>query len=289
MIRALSMAASLLLLPALAGSAQAQTYTIKFRSDPAAGKSATVRDAHRNAGTVKVLDAGGKLLREQKPNEAEEEAYTETVLEAGGKHPKKYQRVYEKAQRGEAGKLRPRSYQGRTVLFELRDGQYVVRAVGTPALAPADLKDLTTKANDQLKSSPDELFLPKKPVAVGDSWDADKKLLPELARGDELDLGKSAGRAKLLKAYAKDGKQFGVIEVDLKLAVKTMQGLTCDPPARFNIKGTIDTAIDGSSTAATMTMTFRLSSKAQVEQDGMKFTVEMSLEGSGKLERSAEK
>ncbi len=279
-----------LLLSALAGAARGQTYAIKLRSDPAAGKSISVRDSHQNAGTVKVLDAGGKLLREQKPNEVEEEVFTETVLEAGGKHPKKFQRAYGKAERGEAGKLRPRSCQGRTVLFELRDGRYVVRAEGTPALAPADRKDLTARANDRLRSSPDELFLPNRPVAVGDAWDVAKKLLPEFAnKGEELDLQKSSGRAKLLKAYARDGKQFGVLEVDLKLAVKTMQGLKCDPPARFDIKGTIDTAIDGSSTAATMSMTFRVSGKAQGEQGGMKFTVEMAMEGSGKLERSAEK
>jgi hypothetical protein len=289
MIRTLSMAASLLLLPPLAGAARAQTYAIKLKSEAGAGKSVTVRESHRSAGAVKVLDAGGKVLREQKPNEVGEEVFTETVREAGDRRPKKYKRVYEKAVRGEAGKPRPRSYQGRTVLFELRDGRYAVRAEGTPALAPADLKDLTAKANDQLTSGPDELFQPKKPVAVGDGWGVDKKLLPELARGDELDLDRSDGRARLVKVYARDGKRFGVIEIDLKLAVKTMQGLKCDPPARFEIKGSIDAAIDGSSTASAMSMTFTTAGKARVEQGGMKFTMEMALEGSGKLERSAEK
>jgi hypothetical protein len=68
-----------------------------------------------------------------------------------------------------------------------------------------------------------------------------------------------------------------------------MQGLKCDPPARFEIKGSIDAAIDGSSTASAMRMTFTTAGKARVEQGGMKFTMEMSLEGAGKLERSAEK
>ena len=282
----------LLALSVFAAGAQAQTVTIKIKSQPEAGKSVVHHDVEKQTGSIKVSDAGGKVIQEQKPDLLRVDVFTETVLEAAktGKDPVKFKRAYEKSLAGPADKAVASPFQGRTILFELRDGKYQVTAEGQPELSAKELAPLIKRANDQLKSLGDQAFLPKKPVKVGESWPLDgKALASDFSSGGEVDLTKSKGEGKLLKTYKKDGKEFGVLEVKVQLALTSMPGLKFEQPATLDLTGTLDAAIDGTSTAGTMSMAGKFTGKALVEQGGMKFTVELALDLSGKKERSAEK
>ena len=65
--------------------------------------------------------------------------------------------------------------------------------------------------------------------------------------------------------------------------------LSFETPAAFDIKGTVDTAIDGSSTAGVLKMTGKLTGTSTVQQEDMKIKVELNIEMSGPKERSEEK
>jgi hypothetical protein len=269
--------------------AKDQTYTIKIKREPAVGKSVVVRDSEKTTGSVKI-SSEGKLLQEQKPNDSKEEVYTKVVLEKGKKYPKKFQRIYKKAVLSMGGKSKPRSYQERTVIFELKEGKYQATVEGEPALSRKDLAALVEDAPDPDKPDMEEVFLPKGPVKVNHAWEMDTGLLAKgFAKIGKLDTAKIKGKAKLVKVYKKGSKQFGVIEFEVNLAVKSMKGLSFETPATFDIKGTVDTAIDGSSTAAVLKMTGKLTGTSTVQQEDMKIKVELNIEMSGTKERSEEK
>jgi hypothetical protein len=283
--------ALLLVLPALPGLARAQTYTIKLKTEQDAGEAVRTHNTQRTNGTSKLFDADGKLLREDKQDGSGEEVYTETVLEKGGKRPRKFKRTYEKAvhQKGAAAAA-PLSYQGRTVLFERKGGKYEVRAEGEPALDKKDLEMLTAQANDQTAGDLEQVFVTGKPVKAGEGWPVEAKALQELfGKTGALDLPRCKGEARLVKAYEKGGKQFGVLEVTMRLAYKSMPKLAFDPPALFDVRINLDTAIDGSTHAAVSSMNAKLAGKGGFEEKGMKFTVEVSNEVSGKVVRSPTK
>jgi hypothetical protein len=61
------------------------------------------------------------------------------------------------------------------------------------------------------------------------------------------------------------------------------------PPVTVDMTATLDTAIDGSSTAGKMTTSGTIAGKGEVENMGMKFTMEMNFSGEDSQERSAEK
>jgi hypothetical protein len=283
---------------ALAGAARAEdTYTIKLKHWPDAGKSITVTDTSTQTSISNILDADGKPLgpKDDKHVQKQEEKYTETVLEKGEKRPAKYKRVYEKAATSMDGKATSRSYEGRTIVFELKDGKYTVTAEGEKRLDAKDVEDLTRRANED-EGEKDQLLLPSKPVKVGDTWKIDGKALAKAfanqAQG-ELDVDKSGGDGKLTKVYTKDGKQFGVVEMTLKLATKVTKlppGITkfLEDPT-IDMKLTLDTALDGSSTAGSLTMTGKVKTKVAGEQKGIKFTVDSLVDVGGKQERTVEK
>jgi hypothetical protein len=283
-----------LLLPAFAVAAPApETYTIKLKHNPSPGKSVTVKDTSKQTGSVKIFDPDGKLLMENKPDEAKEEIYTQKVLiqEKGDKRPQKYTKTFKKAVAIGNGTEKQLSYHGCTIVFELKDGKYQVAVEGDKAVTKKDLDALAKQANDQDAKTMDELLLPKTAVKLKEPWKLDVKNLAKLfGAGAKVDVEKSKAEAQLLKAYKKDGKQFGVIELSIKLAIKGLPGgIEFDPPATMDMKMTLDASIDGSDTSGSLTMTGKLKGKAGIDQNGMKFSIEMNMDTSGKQEQSSEK
>jgi hypothetical protein len=254
------------LLLACSLEASAQTYTIKLKSHPDAGKTVTVQVTDKETTSTKTIDAKGKAQEEVAANSSET-VYALTVLarKKGAEPPEKYTRAYVKATETDGGKTRAFSYQGRTVVFEKKDGKYRVGVVGKQPLDEEDLERLIEKANDGPDKEVvfDRAITPDRAVAVGDRWPVDPVALTS-RMGLVLDRKASRADAKLVKAYRKGKSQFGVIQVEVKLAVKEVaREARFDPPAVMEVKMTIDTAIDGSSTARTEIVSARFKGKGR--------------------------
>jgi hypothetical protein len=274
-----------------AAGARAQEYTIKLKHFPDPGKSVVVKDTDEKEATLKVTDPDGKKVQDQKQSEKADEVYTETVLEKGDKSPKKYKRTYEKATRTRDGKAEARSYEGRTLHFEEKDGKYTVTAEGDKPLAKEDLDELTRKANEG-SAEQEEAFLPKKPVKVGDTWKVEgKEVAKVFAKDGELDPDLTSVEGKLTKVYKEGDHQFGVLTLTLKVAPKPKFPPTfkAEKPPVVESTVTFDVAIDGSTTKGTMTMTGNSGLRGTDEQMGKKFGVEQTVKLSGKREQSPEK
>ena len=271
-----------------ATAAPAQTYTIKFKSDPVAGRSVVVREAKKETGSVKFFDAAGKL--NEYPSTSDDKVYTETVLEQGPKEGSaaKFTRTFEKATETKGDKSRPFSYQGRTVVFERKKNKWWVGVVGKPNLDPEDLASFLERENTE-QPSMRALVTPTGPVAVGDRWNISLKLLAAHFTSVEFNPKESKAECRLVKVYEKDKSRFGVLEVTMHLAIKGLAGLTAvEDTIAMEVKGTIEAAIDGSSTARTETFTIVVKGKGLFQRGDTKVRIEMDHTTAGRFAISAE-
>jgi len=274
----------------LVGPVHGQPYTIKLKDQPDVNKPVVFREFNKQAGLLRVFDAAGKLVEEQKSPETTEAVYTVTILQAGQKRPAKYRRQYEKATWTDGQKTVTRSYQGRSILYELRVGQYLLTVDGKEDLPQDDFQALVKAANADVNADPSAVFVPPKPVRVGDSWPIPTKVLAEtFGKDGVIDEKLSTGRATLIKAAEQNGHLQGVIEVDVRLAYQSMRGLNFDPPAKLVVQSTLETAIDGSSTAGVMQMRGKLTGKASIMKQGQKLLLELTMDFNGRQEQTEAK
>jgi hypothetical protein len=96
-------------------------------------------------------------------------------------------------------------------------------------------------------------------------------------------------QGKLLKAYKKGGQQWGTIEVTAAGPVQKLGPLALDMPIELQFKATLETAIDGSSTAGQFKATMSLKGRSEFTQNGMTFTLDIAIVGDMRREQTAEK
>jgi hypothetical protein len=273
----------------LAASAAAETHTIRLKEYPDPKKPVEVREKLKSAGGVKVTDNAGKVVVDSTKNvEESEQEYTETVLEAGDKHPKKYRCVYRKAVKGEGKKPTAEPFEGRTVIFERDGDRYRVGAEGKPALEGEVLRRLSRAASLKLKYRTKDL-VPDKAVTVGDTWKVSVKALAGVAGlggGEKLDEAKSKATGKLVKVFRKDGAQWGVLEFRLEGAVTALDRVRFETPAKLDMTLTKEVPIDGSADVGKESGTIKLKGKGTLAAAGKKFTFEIGTSATGSTERS---
>jgi hypothetical protein len=275
---------------ALTGAASAQTVTIKIKT-PEVGKSTVSHSTETQSTVQQLIDAAGKVMKDEKNESGLEQTYTETVLAKGAKGPTKWKRTYEKATRTENGKATARSFEGKTIVFERKDDKVVASVEGDAKIDPKDLEEFQKK---EAKSEEEQIaaLLPNKAVKVGEKWTVDPKQIEKsLGSGEPqaFNLEKSSGEGVLTKTYEKNGKQFGIIEVTMKLVMGEIPDVTFETPPVMELKISIDTAVDGSSTAGSVNHTGKMTMKGTIDAGGQKLTLSAKVESTGKSARSAEK
>ncbi len=278
-----------LLLALTAPAPQSFTIRVKQVADP--GKAVAVTAKDKATGSFKLLDGNGKAVQDVKVSEEREEVFTKVIVDRGDKRPKKYKKTYEKAVTIVDGKTTPQDYQGRTVIFEFKDGKHQASAEGAPELDKNLLGQLARRENG-LGAAAHEVLLPTKPVNVGDTWTiTGKDLARSFAEGGDMTLDPegSKGEGRLVKAYRKDGKQYGLIEATMRLSLKGSDQVTFDPPGTMEVKITLDVAIDGSTPAGVVTVTGKLDGKGVLMDAGQTIGAEFHINVSSRSEQSGEK
>lgn len=267
---------ALVVLPLVAAGAQGQSYTIQVRAHPAEGKSFSSNETS----TLKInfsLAMGGNVLMEEKKVESEERQFTQKVLVAGDKAPKKFSRTYARALKGEEGALDKLSYAGKTIVFERKGDGYEATAEDA-GVVQKDLDDLAKRAG---RGDDGAAMFPAKAVKVGDTWPITKEafgpFLAGLKEGAAVDKLKAQG--KLVKAYAKDGQQWGTIEIAMSVPVNKAGPVPLDKAIPFELKLTMDVAIDGSSTASQIKGNVSFKGVSEFTQDGQTFTIDLAAVG----------
>ncbi len=198
--------------------------------------------------------------------------YTEEILEKKPEErPTKRRRTYEKGEAFKDGKNIIPSFLGKTVLIERYSYKNKSGYIAGIALdfcvdgkAPAgdDAEFLNREFKDELKDLKrpkkehelEDLLLPKKAVALREDWRPAMAPIVDYFSEDarlKIDPVRSTVAGRLLKTYIKDGKQFGVFEVTLELALtegaeKGSVPAQFDPASKAMVTWQFDGCIDGS-------------------------------------------
>lgn len=194
--------------------------------------------------------------------------YIDEIIEnpKNEKKATKLKRTYEKAVLGRDGNSGKLPIEGKTIAIEKKDGKYQFALDGQP-LTGDSLKLLEDEFNKSDQKDTRDVMFPKMPVKPGETWTipSEEMLKAIGTSGPIFDKDKVAATGKLVKAYRKDGRQYGVMEFVFEGPLK---GLGEKSPitvkdGKMTLTMTGDGCIDGSAatgssvskTALTMTGT----------------------------------
>jgi hypothetical protein len=222
---------------------------------------------------------------EKKNEDAWEMVFVQTVLQPGDP-PRKFKRHYEKATRTTKGETISLVYDGKTIVFDLAGNQYKASAEGD-GLGPLPLANLVRSLNDEIHV--EHALVPSKPVKLNERWTLQRQQVAGVfGKIAVIEPSTSRGEAKLTKVYFKDGQQFGVIDYDIVLAIKEIQGAKFSSPILGTVKGTVEAAIDGSSTSINSSWDMKTVGKVFKDVQGKQVPVELNITATGRREQSNE-
>jgi hypothetical protein len=274
-------------------AAPGQEFAIKF-AKPGPGEAFQVKKESEADANIRALNGDNQAVFEKKEIKTHTYAFREVGIERaqGGGDLVKLKRTYKKAQRTIDGDRRALIYQGETVLIEKKEGGHSFKIEGGEALEGEDAKELAEEFNKGDMSKLLEAFQPRKTVKVDDTWTFDVAMLAkEFAKDGKIviDPAKSTGSGKLLKAYQKNGKQFGVVELTITLAVSHFDHDGNKAPTKDSkivIKLERDGAIDGSMDATQLKVAFDGDIRAAINANGMDLTLEITIRAKVEEQRS---
>jgi hypothetical protein len=198
-------------------------YTIKMKEN-GKGDTLSVDNRETEETKVKVEGPDGKALENKEEKKTITEAYRETILEKpdADKRATRLRRHYTRARVQTGGTERILPYEGKTVLIEKKGGKYHFTVEGGQELTGKDAEQLDKEFAKQDAGGHrlEQAFLPMKAVRVNETWKIDPGPLLEDLRPLEADKDKVVGTGKLLRAYKKDGRQFGVLAFHLEMPLR---------------------------------------------------------------------
>ncbi len=210
-----------------------------------------------------------------------------------GKRATKLRRTYEKAELTKNGNKVEPSFIGKAVLIE-RDGKVWKYSIdGKDFLIDYADADFLNDEFSEKKKSEDEtkledLMMPKEAVAVNETWKIDVAgVAKEFGKDNPftVDVAKSTGSGKLLKAYKKDGKQYGAIEFNVELALTKIGAgaMTIDLDNTSKMKMTIkfDGCIDGAVHTGTMDMAMDMKIAGTLKMGNVEVKIDSGIKATG--------
>ncbi|HJZ93572.1 MAG TPA: hypothetical protein VKE40_22030 [Gemmataceae bacterium] len=227
--------------------------------------------------TITVRGADGKVLDKTEETIVDACKFRQEVIEkAAGKRPTRVKRTYTEATRTVGDDAHKLPYDGQLVLIERAERGYRFTIDDGKELKGDEAGDLPEAFGDHLPSDEefDAAILPGNAVAVGEEWDIGPKRVAALFARDEdaprtFDLDKANATGKLTKAYKKDGRQFGVLDIRIEVPLRRFEGAhPCRAGAKMTQRLTVDTCIDGTVDTDTGTVVVELTGTADVLEGG---------------------
>ncbi len=270
-------------------SAADEVYEIKVKKD-AKGDKSEVSKAEDGTTTATLELGGQEKVTKQKT--AVKSVYTEEILERPDMKKKatKIQRVYKTATKTKDGKKETLPYEGKIVLIEKKGDKYRFTINGEK-LDPEDVPDLDKEFNkkDGVESPETEDFLPTKPVKLNETWKIDiAKLAKSFGSETPFELDEDASKAsgKLVKAYKKDGKQFGVVEIRIDFAPTAFKAggdsIPLKKGSKLGLLITIDACIDGTVGDGEAKMSANIFVEGEIPNGSLKLVSESKLTETGR-------
>ncbi|MFL5339541.1 MAG: hypothetical protein ACJ8F7_05170 [Gemmataceae bacterium] len=271
-----------------------EAYTIKLSKPEQPGDRCRQTIVKTDTMAGRILDTNGNALRKNNERKTINSVCVEKILaKEAGKRSTKLTQTYEKAIMFAKGTEIDVGLAGRTVTIEYADKKYkFTYENGDPVTGPAEdfLKDEFKDRDDDTDGKKMEVaMLPKKPVKVGETWKCD---VDALIKGFGADMGsavdpkKTTANGKLLKAYVKDDRQYGVVEVHMEVALTRMgkgdQAIKMVNGAVMRATVTLDGAIDGGREEGVMSAKLTIRGDGKITgPDGNDYDVKLEVTTNG--------
>jgi len=239
---------------------------------------------------VTITGPDGNVVEDKKKTTTTVNKYREEILaKETGKRPTKIKRVYSTATRKVDDDYQKLAYHEKTVMIELKDGKYTFSVDGKE-LSTEEAADLAKEIDPKKPADEDmdKILLPGKAVAVGESWELDGKTISKIFGDDEklaktIDAAQTKASGKLVKAFKKDGHQFGTMEYKIEVPLKALEG---QHPFREGGKIELviagDMCIDGTLAGNAGVVTTKFAGTADIVQDEKKTGITVKIDVSGK-------
>lgn len=285
---------------ALSAAAEEKTYDLKALQPKAqVGQKAEYARKDTKKSTLKVK-VGGKTVK----NDAEESEttfkYVAEVLEVEDRKPSKQRITFSKAMKDLGGENGPAwSFVGKALLVSRdKDGIFHCEREDGEEMSEEDIAGVLEgldekKEKKKDKLSGEDLFLPDKPVKVGESWKPDMEAMAKDFAGgddDEFDMDESHCEFTLDSVETVDGVDFARVKGHMHFVTSKMKGMELDPPLPmdFDIDATTALGADSPDGGAEMSMVMKGNTKTK-SKDGTVITLIMNIEAKMKGESKSVK
>lgn len=222
-----------------------------------------------------TLRIGEQKLHEEKTQNSGDFKAVRKILEVKDGDPTREEQAYERATAMVKGKETVYGFQGKTVVCTLAGEKSTFTYPDGAALTGADLAGIREVfQNEDAPGAPsraDEMFVPKKPVKVGESWSPNiGGILTEFMQlePDAADLEKSKAMFTLKSVEKRDGAEFGKIvgTMDIHLSMMGPMKFTAGLPLKIQVD--LDVCIDGTRPDGVAKMSMTLKGKTTAEVPG---------------------
>jgi hypothetical protein len=277
-----------LIVSLLAAVAQEKTYDLKLDAKPIKGQKAELADSSVMKMTMKMTGLPEPM------NMGEESSYaaTQEVLsaEADGSSVKTW--TFSKASKTKEGQAAPLSFQGKTVTVKHTKGKPREFSLeGGAAIAAEDLSALRKAfmGGDDKPGEPSgaDMFAPKKPVKVGESWNPDIKLIAKSMfdsdMAEALDLEKSSCKLTLKSVESRAGADFGKIEGLLVVTLGQFGPMKLDTPMALKLQLDLDACIDGKVPDGQLKLKAEMKGKTSSAGPNGKVDIEIDMSMTGQM------
>src|SRR5262245_35924116 len=281
-----------------------EVFTLKFKKD--LGPGGTVLVEKRD-----IVKARSKLVA-AKTDEAVEDnqqakvttfKFRETMLERApsDKDATRLRRHYETAQVKEAGEPMSLPLEGKTVLIEKLDDKCRFRFEEGRELTPAESEELTDEFQNSAKPRLDlDELVSRETVLLGETYKINPKLLVKvftpLVGPKTINEFQPKGEWKLVRAYRKDDRQYGALELRITLPLQELtsfiktktkqpgEKLFMRPGAALRILMTVEGCIDAGTVDLTTKTNMFLDGAAEVPgRDNPLFQLLLTVEAASEV------
>jgi hypothetical protein len=275
-----------------------ETYTIKLK-ERGEGETAVIKRKETTSTKV-VVSVGGNQVVDTREIKSEVKEFKEQYLKLDDKKiATKLQREYAKVELTKDNKKEEGALAGKTVIIEKKGNAYDFTYKNGDKVEGQAAAELAIEFGKKKQESAvlEKLMLPPGAVKVGDTWKIDVAKIAELFGKDEavgLDVKKSVSEGKLIKAYKKDGRQFGVMKFKLDMPLdyigKGKEQLKFTSGAKMIVDIDFDVCIDGGSENGVMTMKMNMKGMATLAAlEGATAMMDVSVDGSQVIENAPKK
>jgi hypothetical protein len=266
---------------------QEKTYDLRLEWKPVTGHRSELDETSAMKMSVTVTGLGEVAAR------SERSAYTalESIISADAEGNGDRTWAFAQATQEKDGQKSQLGFHGRIVRVTRTKGRprTFTLADGGDLLAEdlAALKKAFMGAEDEPgKPSGAEVFAPKSPIKVGESWSPELKTIVsgmldrEMAAGVDLEKSRSVFTLKAVERRA--GADYGNIEGLMELALRQVGPLALETPILFKVTMNVDACIDGTLPDGVLTMAVEMRGKSMVSGPNGQVQMTLDMTATGK-------